>query len=78
MTRNQKCELYVRKIAQRFVNNARSGKYSYITLADEYFEIIAYCREVYGICPNQYGNLYDRLPTALQDRICKVWEEATV
>lgn len=76
LTRLERCEMNVRIIVQRFVNNVRSGKYSYTTLTDEYFEIINYCREVYGVCPNECGSMYDRLPEAMQDRICKAWEIA--
>ena len=76
LTPLERCEMKVRIIVQRFINNVRSMKYSYITLTDEYFEIIQYCREVYGICPNQCGEMYDRLPKAMQDEICRQWEIA--
>lgn len=76
MTRLEKLEMKCRIVVQRYINNVKSGKYSYITLADEYFEIIDYCREVYGLCPNEYGNIYDRLPEGLQKRICDCWEIA--
>lgn len=75
LSQNERCEMKVRIIVQRFVNKARNPYYSYITLSDEYFEIIDYCREVYGLCPNEYGKLYDRLPAALQDGICETWKE---
>lgn len=76
LTPLERCEMKVRIIVQRFINNVRSMKYSYITLADEYFEIIQYCRQVYGICPNDCGEMYDRLPKAMQDEICRQWEIA--
>lgn len=69
MTEYDKCELYIRVLAQRFVNKAKSGKYALEHLADEYRELIWDCRFYYGICPNETANLYERLPEKLQDKI---------
>lgn len=69
MTEYDKCELYIRVLAQRFVNKAKSGKYALEYLADEYRELIWDCRFYYGICPNETANLYERLPEKLQDKI---------
>lgn len=69
MTEYDKCELYIRVLAQRFVNKAKSGKHALEYLVDEYRELIWDCRFYYGICPNETANLYERLPEKLQDKI---------
>lgn len=69
MTNAAYCEMLTRRTAQRFINKARSGKFALECLAEEYHELIWFCREAYGFCPNGTANLYDRLPAALREEI---------
>lgn len=75
MSRIERLEMKTRIIVQKFVNKAKSGLYNVNQLAIEYFDTIGYCREVYGICPNQCGMLYDRLPETVQDAICRLYDD---
>lgn len=67
--------IYIHAAAQKFVNKARSGKYSAVCLASEYLDMIPEYRYYYGICPETECNIYNRLPEAVQNAICKQWEE---
>ena len=68
--------IYIHAIAQKFVNKAKSGKFSPICLASEYHNMVWNYRYNYGVCPETECNIYNRLPAAVQDEICKQWEEA--
>ena len=68
---DRKILIYVHTKAQKFVNKARSCKFSPLTLAIEYFDMIEEYRYYYGIYPESECNIYNRLPAHIQESIDK-------
>lgn len=73
-----RCEMEVRKLANCFVHDVKTGHYSPVTVATQYEYLVNYCRDVYGFCPNEYGKLYDRLPTVYQLKINEMYERGDI
>lgn len=74
MTGMQRCEMFARKIVNRFVQKCKNPSLSPVCLAIEYWDMFDYLKWEIGFVPPMF-DCEKRIPERVSDEIARIWNE---